>query len=201
MSANPEQPEPGSSSPATSPTTERLLERLRGGDGPVLEELFRRYLPRLRQWTRGRLPVTARDLFETDDLVQEVLMHSIEKVQSFQPDRPGALLSYWRQAIMNRIRDEVRRARRVGVRAEPGEEASDPSPSPLEVTVGRELAERYEQALARLSEEEREAIVGRVELNLDYDDLKELLLKPTAGAARMQVARALVKLAAAMRVS
>ena len=42
---------------------------------------------------------------------------------------------------------------------------------------------------------EREAIVGRVELGLSYVELAQAQNRPTAAAARMAVARALLKLA------
>ena len=48
-----------------------LLERARAGDSDALDRLLGRYLPRLRRWASGRLPRRARDLSDTDDLVQE----------------------------------------------------------------------------------------------------------------------------------
>ena len=70
--------------------------------------------------------------------------------------------------------------------------------SPLEVAIGEEIIERYEAGLGRLKSEEREAIVGRVELGLSYAELATALGKPSADAARMTVVRALVKLTEAM---
>lgn len=57
---------------------------------------------------------------------------------------------------------------------------------------------RYEAALARLEPEEREAIVGRIELGCPYAELAEALGKPSADAARMTVSRALLRLAEEM---
>ncbi len=67
--------------------------------------------------------------------------------------------------------------------------------SPLEAAIGRETLARYEAALAQLPDEVRAAVVARVELRLSYAEISELLDKPSADAARMTVARALVKLA------
>jgi DNA-directed RNA polymerase specialized sigma24 family protein len=47
--------------------------------------------------------------------------------------------------------------------------------------------------------EEREAVVGRIELGLSYDELALALDKPTADAARKAAQRALVRLAGEMR--
>ena len=59
--------------------------------------------------------------------------------------------------------------------------------------------ESYEQALGRLRPEEREAVIGRVELGMSYEDLAEALGKPTADAARKAAQRALVRLAKEMK--
>jgi hypothetical protein len=53
------------------PSTLTLLTRARDGDRSALEELFGRHLSSLRRWARGRLPLWARDLGDTQDLVQE----------------------------------------------------------------------------------------------------------------------------------
>ncbi len=77
--------------------------------------------------------------------------------------------------------------------------APDSGPSPLEQAIGRQALERYEQALARLRPEEREAIIARVELGLSYEEMAEALQKPTADAARKAAQRALLRLAAEMK--
>ena len=60
------------------------------------------------------------------------------------------------------------------------------------------MAERYEAALASLSDDDREAIVARVELGGTYEEVAIALGKPSADAARMAVGRALLKLAEGM---
>jgi RNA polymerase sigma-70 factor (ECF subfamily) len=49
--------------------------------------------------------------------------------------------------------------------------------------------------LSRLSEQERELIVVRVEMGLTYEEMAEALGKPSWNAARMATARALLHLA------
>src|SRR5262245_30980085 len=90
-------------------STVRLLERYRSGDSEALERLFSRHLPRLQHWASGRLPRWARDLADTQDLVQETLLQTFNRIDAFEPTREGALQAYLRQAVMNRIRDEIRR--------------------------------------------------------------------------------------------
>jgi DNA-directed RNA polymerase specialized sigma24 family protein len=60
------------------------------------------------------------------------------------------------------------------------------------------VAEDYEAALLRLRPEERDAIIGRVEMDLTYEELAETLGRPNANAARSAVVRAIVRLAEEM---
>jgi DNA-directed RNA polymerase specialized sigma24 family protein len=66
--------------------------------------------------------------------------------------------------------------------------------SPLDIAIGREGVARYEAALERLRPADREAIVGRLELQYDYQELAVILGKPNANAARVAVTRALARL-------
>ena len=56
--------------------------------------------------------------------------------------------------------------------------------SPLEQAIGRESLERYDRALERLKPEEREAIIARLEMGYSYDEMAEMLGKPTGDALR-----------------
>lgn len=179
--------------------TFRLLERARAGDAEALEVLFARCVPLLRRWARGRLPRWARDAADTQDLVQETVLQTFKRIESFEPRREGALQAYMRQAVMNRIRDELRRFERQPETAELDTETPYAGPSPLEEAIGREATDRYERALGRLKPEDREAIIARVEMGYDYDELAEALGKPTPDAARKAAQRALLRLAAEMR--
>ena len=180
-------------------TTFHLLERVRAGDELALERLLERYLPRLRRWARGRLPRWARDVTDTDDLVQDTLLKSFKQMQRFEHRNDGALHAYLRQAVVNRIRDELRQKARTPGRNELDDEHADQGATPLEAAIGTQAMERYESALARLKSEEREAIIARVELGLSYQELADALGKPTADAARKTAERALVRLAEAMK--
>ena len=118
---------PGTMDPES---TFQLLERVRGGDDVALDTLLGRYLPRLQRWARGRLPRWARDLTDTDDLVQETLLRSFRQMERFEPRTEGALHAYLRQAVVNRIRDELRHRRRVPGHAELDSEQADPRHRP-----------------------------------------------------------------------
>jgi RNA polymerase sigma-70 factor (ECF subfamily) len=176
-----------------------LVERAKRGDAEALNLLFARYLPPLRRWASGRLPRWSRDLTDTDDLVQETAIRAVKRMPSFEARHEGALQAYLRQAIANRIKDEVRRHQRTPEAVELQDNQSDQGASPLELAIGREAVERYEAALERLRPEDREAIVARFELERSYQEIAIALGKPSADAARMAVSRALLKLAEEMK--
>ena len=71
--------------------------------------------------------------------------------------------------------------------------------SPFEQALGAETIARYDAALTALRPQEREAIIGRVELGYDYAELAAALGKPSEGAARLAVHRAMLRLAEEMR--
>jgi RNA polymerase sigma factor (sigma-70 family) len=177
-----------------------LLVRARDGDLDACNELCARYLPRLRRWAHGRLPPWARQHLDTEDIVQDTLMQSVRQLPDFSPQHERAFCAYVSQALRNRLRDAVRRAlsRPAGHPISAEEPAADPSP--LEQAVGLQMLGRYDMALQRLREADRELVVARVELGLDYDEIAGLLDKPSIPATRVAVSRALVRLASEMGV-
>ena len=70
-------------SKALAPSAE-LLERARAGDTRALSVLFRRHGPELRQWARGRLPRWARNVADTADVVQDVLLRTFRRIDRFE---------------------------------------------------------------------------------------------------------------------
>lgn len=176
-----------------------LLQRAQTGDEQAMELLLDRYRPRLERWARGRLPSWARDLSDTHDLVQETLIQAFRKVEGFENRGDGAFQAWLRQILLNRIRQEIRRASRRPAADELDSHIEDDQTTPLEAAVGKEATERYEQALARLKPSDREVIIARVELGQNNDEIAHAFQKPSANAARMAVERALFRLAREMR--
>ena len=200
MNARTPDPEPTPrGEPLDNLTSVELLWRLRAGEHAAREELFRRYWPRLERWAHGRLPASARGLHDTSDLVQETLLAAMRRLEDFEPRHDGALPAYLRVAILNRVRRLAERTKDRGHHVELESAVMDAGPSPLEEVIGREALERYEQALARLRPDDRDAIQLKVELGLPYPEIARELGKPTITAARMAVSRALVRLAVEMR--
>src|SRR5215212_4965066 len=178
---------------APSEPTVALLARVKEGDSEALNRLVERSLPPLRRWARGRLPQWARGLDDTQDLVQDAVLRALPRLSSFEARHPGALQAFLRQAVANRIIDEIRKVSRRPGMSELPEAQPDPAPSPLEQAIGREGFERYEAALAQLKAADREAIIARLELQQSYEEVAIALGKPSADSARMAVTRAIAR--------
>jgi len=175
-----------------------LLSRAKGGDRAALGALMERYRPRLVRWASGRLPVYARSLLDTNDLVQETLLRAIEVLDSIEVRGPSARGVGVRQAVLNRIRDQVRWARRRPGQDGVPETLEDAAPSPLERAIGTETLDRYERALTRLTDDERRLLHLRIELDFSYEEVAAITERGSRDAARMAVQRALRKLADVM---
>lgn len=192
-------PPPGEPSPSLDGDSSHVLvSRAQSGDAEALDRLCARYLPRLERWAHGRLPRWARGALDTQDIVQDTLTQVVRRLDRFQPRHDGAFQAYLRQALLNRIRDEIRRAQRHPA-ADPLDTAAPATmPSPLEEAIGAEALERYEGALQRLRPADRDAIILRVELGLSHAEIAQAIGKPSVAAAHMTVNRALVRLAQEM---
>jgi RNA polymerase sigma factor (sigma-70 family) len=125
------------------------------------------------------------------------MLGTFRNLQTFEHRGEWALQGYLRQAVTNRIRDRLRRFEAQPRRTTLIEGAARDA-SPLEAAMGKETFARYERALERLGDVEREAVIARLELASSYNEIATLIEKPTAAAARMTVTRALAKLAQLM---
>lgn len=179
---------------AADSLSEDLFRRARGGDGGALDQLFARYLPRLRRWAHGRVPLWARNSVDTGDLVQETVLKAYANLPNFEPQHKGALFGYLRRALINRIHDQFRHASRHVAPQELDEDSPDPTASPLQSAIDEEDQRRYNAALQKLRPSDRAAVVGRVEMGYSYEQLALVLKKPTPEAARLAVRRALLRL-------
>lgn len=179
-------------------TTHQLVDRIRQGDTGARDRLIRRYLPLLTRWAHGRLPGSARDLNETADLVQMTLMRALQSLPAFEVQGPGAFFGYLRQIMSNLLKDELRRVARRPIHDEISHEVVETDPQPMESAVNLATLAAYEQALSKLEPEQQEAVMLRIELGLSHEEIARIIEAPSANAARMKVARALMRLAELM---
>jgi len=179
-------------------TSWRLLHRARRGDPSALGQLLSRYLPDLHRWARGRLARWARGVADTTDLIQDAVLHTIRRLDTFELRGRRALAAYLREAVRNRIRDEHRRLARRGAPGAPAETLVDPAPSPLDRAMTAEVEAQYRAALDRLTASDRELIVAHVELAYTHEQLA-CMTGRSPNAARMALHRAIRRLAEQMR--
>ena len=177
------------------PTIE-LVARARFGDMPALEALLQRCLPPLKRWAHGRLPAVARGRLDTGDLVQEAALHVLGNLDTFEPRHVGAMQAYLRQAVINRICDEVRRVARRPPPLELPEDHPCDRTSPEEDAIRAEAYEHYREAVSRLTPRDRALIVARVEMQWGLAEVAHRYGMPSVDAARMAVKRAVKRLSA-----
>lgn len=176
-----------------------LLSRAQQGDSGALEELFRRQISHMRSWAHGRLPSAARDLMDTDDVVQDTFVRLLRLYKEFEQRHDGAFDAYLKTALKNRIRDEVRRIARQPTPVEFESQDFPNRRSPLRDAMTAQRLDAYEGCLGQLEQIDRLAVVARVELGCSYAEVARFVKLASADAARMRVNRALERLTTCMK--
>lgn len=187
-------------------TTIRLVESARKGDRQALEDLFQRYLPRVRRIVAFRMGQRLRQLAEREDLVQEVLLRVFEGLDRFEHRSEGSFRNWLAHAVQAAIVDESRKVaakkRGQGKVRRLGDFGSEllaaaipiPQPTPSEIARARETEEELEAAILALPAHHRELIVLRHLCDLSYREIAELMRLSTEETARRASNRALARL-------
>ncbi len=175
-------------------STRALVERGRAGDRSAWDRVFGRAILRLRVWAHGRVPVSARGVAETNDVVQDAALGVWNRINQLDFAKRGDLDAYIRQAVINRLRDQVRRgvAQPPGLPLDPG--VIDETPSALDHVLDAQAQARYERAFAALDVRDREALIARAEMGYSFEQVAQLTGHKTAAGARMAVNRAIERL-------
>ena len=183
----------------TDTKTVELIALIRSGNHEAWSRLVERELPPLRRFARGRLPAFARGSMDTQDLVHDVLVRAMPRLESWSTETPGALQAFLRRAVANQIVDEIRKARRRTPSGTPIDSQPDPGPSALAQVISREDRRRLRAALERISKSDRALLGARFGWGLRYAQVAERLRRPSANAARVAVERAVARVAKVMR--
>jgi RNA polymerase sigma-70 factor (ECF subfamily) len=165
-------------------------------DKSGVEAMVQECLPSMRRWAHRRLPSAARGCLDTCDLVQEVALRMLSKREVFDVRHPFAVQGYIRSALINLIRDEVRRIGRRPVSAELPDEDQLPSrdATPLDVVLDRDGEAQYRRALLRLRPKDRALVVARIERGQSPQEIERQFGFSTTNAARVALSRALARL-------
>lgn len=175
-------------------TTAALLRRAHGGDAAARADLVARVEPLLRRFAHARLPSHLRRSEDTGDLLQRTWLRTIEVLPSIEPREPGAFFAYLRTALVNALRESLRRDARSPLEAGDADASLPLATDALPVEDWIE----YEHSLARLPEAERALVVMRFEFGMSFVEIgEELGEKPDT--VRVRLARSLARLAGATR--
>jgi len=183
----------------TLDSTLTLVTRAREGDRVALELIASRYQAALLRFAHGRTPSSARGLVDTVDIVQMAMMSTLSRLGAIDISVPGSLLSYLRTAVLNQIRDQLRRARRRPQTVLIDERIPALDQDPLEAAISAQELERYDLALLQLPAEQQEAFLMRIEMGCSFQEIADALGRPSADAARSLVRRAIRALTETLR--
>jgi RNA polymerase sigma-70 factor (ECF subfamily) len=194
------------------PDTEELLRQAESGDPGARERLLACHRDRLRKMIAWRLDRRLAARVDPSDVVQEVLLEASRKMERYLREQPLPFFPWLRSLAGEHLatlhRRHVRARRRSVLREEagvlnlPDESAAElasrlvtSSTSPTQRALRKELRERVQQALGRLSERDREVLVLRNLEQLSVADTAEVLRISTV-AVKGRHLRALERLQA-----
>jgi RNA polymerase sigma-70 factor (ECF subfamily) len=178
---------------AANHTTALLLHRIRGGDERARAELAQRVQPLLLRFAHGRIPQLLRHQQETGDLIQATWLRVLQRLEVLEVNNPGDFFAYLRAALVNALRETLRRQGRAPVLPPggPGDIADHDLLPAAEVSMDDWL--EYEQALARLPHEHRVLVLMRFEFGLSFVEIASELGE-TSDGVRMKFNRALSRM-------
>jgi RNA polymerase sigma-70 factor (ECF subfamily) len=145
-----------------------LIERIRRGDPEAFSALYGRYVRKLERFAQRRLPGRLRRRVSVADVLQEAQIVALERMRDFQARGEDSFRNWLMRIVELKVRQAVRRHREAARRAIEREATRGArtstghlvgrEPSPSEVAIGAELAQRARRALASLPEPYREVL-------------------------------------------
>lgn len=185
--------------------TQQLVVSAQDGDARALGELVERYLPALRAFVRLRSDRVLRAREADSDLVQTACREALAHLAEFRWRSEGSFRAWLFAFALNKIRNRKnhmlalkRDARRevTGTRADAALESAYATVStPTQALVAGEGVARIEAAIDQLPEQYREVVILSRFVGLSHAEIAEQLGK-NEGAVRVQLSRALARLAA-----
>jgi len=192
--------------------TDVLLQAAREGDPDAVNKLLDRHRKGIRRLVELRLDRKVQRRVDVSDVVQEVLVEAIGRLDKYLDDPVMAFHLWLRQIAWDHIIDTYRRHRVIAKlnmdREQPiaggtgaVDESSvdlaiqlcDPALTPAAVATQREIAARVEAAIDRLDDADREVILMRHYEHLSNLEIAEVL-GLNAPAASMRYLRAVRRL-------
>jgi RNA polymerase sigma-70 factor (ECF subfamily) len=193
---------------ADSAETQRLLQRLREGEVQALDELLARHRPYVNQLAELRLDPRLRRRIDPSDIVQEVQLEALRRMEDYLRQPPMPFRLWLRQLAHDRML-LMRRFHLGAARRAMGKEVALPERSSLvlarQLLAGgstpsqrldqEELGRRVRHAVSQLPEMDREVLLMRTFEGLSFEEVA-WMLKINPAAARKRHGRALLRLGA-----
>jgi RNA polymerase sigma-70 factor, ECF subfamily len=193
--------------------TQDLLTRVAQSDPAAADALWERYRPALRRMISLRLDRAVSPRVDASDVVQEVLLKASQRLEGYLRN-PVMPFHLWIRQIARDLMIDTHRRHRVSAKRSLAREQQlqgrpadfddrsslelaarlrDPALTPAAEAVRRELQSRFDSALLRLDDDEREIILLRHFEQLSNSETA-LALGLTEAAAGMRHLRALRRL-------
>jgi RNA polymerase sigma factor (sigma-70 family) len=168
---------------------ERLIESVKKGDCDAFGPIVERY--KLALYKVMYRMVMNRD--DAEDLVEEAFIKAYRSIKTFEIGRP--FYAWLRRIAVNNAINFLKREHRSNT--EPLEYVektlSNGRNDPVRMTREKMLCERINHAIGRLPEDARIILLLKVEEDLSYDEISDLLHIPK-GTVMSRLARARLKL-------
>lgn len=188
-------------------TTIGILRRARSGDDKAVDELFERYLPRVRRIVALRLGTPLKDFATYEDIVQESLLRAFEKLDSFQEMTEGTFrnwmatcvmsavnLYFRKEAAQKRGRGRVRQLGNLGREGLSDSIFKGKGPGASTLVGRKEMENRIETVLLSLEDHHREVIILRHLCEMTSREIADALGFESAATVRKVLSRAMGKL-------
>ncbi|MEO1615187.1 MAG: sigma-70 family RNA polymerase sigma factor [Planctomycetota bacterium] len=183
--------------------TEDLLSAAKGGDDDAINRLLEKHRAPIRRLVELRLDRKVQRRVDVSDVVQDVMIEASGRLDKYLSDPSMAFHLWLRQIAWDRIIDTYRRhrvsAKRNMDREQPMAAPAGPDQSTLELAIQlcdpaltpaaaatqREIAEKVEQAIEQMNDQDREIILMRHYEHLSNLEIAEVLgLNPPAASMR-----------------
>ena len=177
-----------------------LMERMRAGDAIAVHEFYLRVEPFLRNMARRLLNPGLRRQVDSTDVAESVFRRVLTGSMRARFENETRLMGWMATIVRNRIRTLSRRTKGPGGGSfEEYLEGGTETPREVDPAAWAENADevhRFRLAMERLPEAEREVIALREFEQLPFQQVADLMERPSADAVRKLHKRALKRLRA-----
>jgi len=146
---------------------ELLKWKFRRGSKEALARIYEKHLNSMLTLATGLLNNTS----EAQDVVHDVFVSFAKSAGGFQVR--GSLGGYLATSVVNRVRDRKRRLRRQASR-DAAFCVSNESPEPDQMVIFTEQANRLNQAISQLPDDQREVVLLRLTAGMKFRDIAKL---------------------------